>query len=251
MSRIIDTRIVMGDNEVFLCNYEELKDVVDIFLVFECCTPFASGLDREPTFKHFDKRKVYHYPFYVRYKGKTAVEREKEMRGVAVTELLRVMVGADDIFTALDGDEIISQEALIQCVGRLRAVPEMQAIECHLQTSNFFGNWLVPDYAHKWPKVVSGHVLSTMDYHHIRWWPFEDRLTNFPMAGWHFSHCIDSYVKKCLETGADMEKTMNKYRWHLENKITTFGGKPAKIMPKEYLPVSMRTPEMLEIFYRP
>lgn len=249
--RVIDTRIVMGDNEVFECAYEELKDVVDLFVVLECCTPFGSGKDRKPTFKTSNKFNVLHIPFYLDYyEVETVKERERDMRIAVGNELLGI-VKPTDIFTALDGDEIINRSSLLRAVEILKESPQRRAIECHMPTSNFFGNWIVPGHTHKWPKVVYGWVLETMNYHDIRWWPFDDPLQNIPMAGWHFSHCGRTYIDKCVEHGEYAAIVEERLRYFIKRKETTFDSKPAKVMPKEFLPKSMQTPEMLEIFYRP
>lgn len=244
---IIDARIVIGDNDVFLANYEELSGVVDMFLVFEPLVFFSSGQFREPMFKHSRLDKVVYFSSSSTVNG-SSVDREHWMRRELMTNIVRAVSAPGDIVTVLDGDEILRREKLLEAVAIVQSGEQM--VGMRMPTSNLFANWVVRDVVHKWPKVARASYITSRTFHDVRW----DTSTPHPLihdSGWHLSHCggRDSFVNK-WRAGRVEDIASAKYERFVTNRITTFRDTPPVVMPVEFLPRHLQSDSMRPLFFK-
>ena len=230
--KIYDCFTYYNESNLIKIRIEELKDVVDYFVVIEANQTFT-GLTKPFYFDELEEslkeysHKILRFKINFPDKDMSAWDREFFQRNSITKCLLDIMVDDEDLVLISDADEI-PRGSVVKNINTYN-------LPIRLDVSQYFWNfnWKVPDHCNQGARPIACKFkdLKKRGAQNLR----AETKPMISNAGWHFSFFSDvDKIKNKIESFAHTEynslefKDTNKLLHRIENGIDPFDRFPLK-----------------------
>lgn len=221
-----------NESNLMQMRFEELKDVVDHFVIIEADQTFTGKeksfyFDDLPDWVSEYEDKIIRFTFSFPKKNMTSWEREFYQRNVILYALNDIGLDDNDIVLISDADEIPRSSVVKQL--------NKYSLPTRLDVSQYFWsfNWKVPDHCNQGARPIACRFsdLKSKSAQNLR----ASTEPLVPNAGWHFSFFADlDKIKNKIESFAHTEydsqefKDAEKVLYRIQNGIDPFDRFPLK-----------------------
>jgi beta-1,4-mannosyl-glycoprotein beta-1,4-N-acetylglucosaminyltransferase len=230
--KIYDCFTYYNESNLMQIRFEELKDVVDHFVIIEADQTFTGNpkgfyFDDLPEWINDYEDKVIRFTFSFPKEDMTSWEREFFQRNVILDGLSQMHLDDDDIILISDADEIPRASVVQQL--------DQQDLPSRLDVSQYFWSfhWKVPDHCNQGARPVACRFsdLKEKGAQNLR----GSTEPIIPDAGWHFSFFGEiNKIKNKIESFAHTEydspefKNADQVMYRIQNGIDPFDRFPLK-----------------------
>jgi beta-1,4-mannosyl-glycoprotein beta-1,4-N-acetylglucosaminyltransferase len=230
--KIYDCFTYYNESNLIKIRIEELKDVVDYFVIIEANQTFT-GLTKPFYFDELEEslkeysHKILRFKINFPDKDMSAWDREFFQRNSITQCLEEILADDEDIILISDADEI-ARGSIIKRINKYK-------LPTRLDVSQYFWtfNWKAPDHCNQGARPIACR------FKHLKEKGAQNlRAETKPMidnAGWHFSFFADlDKIKKKIESFAHTEydsieyKDSSKVLYRIQNGIDPFDRFPLK-----------------------